>query len=70
LSKADITSGICGFGATVRAHMEGRHCALSIQSDCDAIQRLAEELTDVGPFQQISFRGEGPLTLKLGGEHC
>ena len=50
--------------------MEGRHCALSIQSDCDAIQRLAEELTDVGPFQQISFRGEGPLTLKLGGEHC
>ena len=33
-------------------------------------QRLAEELADVNPFQEISFRGEGPQTLKLGAKHC
>jgi hypothetical protein len=70
LSKAEIVSGICGFRATVEAHLEGRRCVLSIQSDCDAIQRLAQELTEVDPFREISFRGEGPLTLRMGSKHC
>ena len=50
--------------------MEGRRCSISVESDCDAIQRLSEELTDVDPFQEISFRGEGPLSLSLGAKHC
>jgi hypothetical protein len=70
LAKAEITSGICGFRATVETRMEGRKCFVSIESDCDAIQRLNEELTAVNPFQEISFRGEGPQTLKLGAKHC
>ena len=70
MATAKITSGICGFSATVRTRMEGRNVVLDIDSDCDAIQRLAEELTDVEPFQEITFRGEGPRTLKLGMKHC
>jgi hypothetical protein len=31
---------------------------------------LAEELTQVDPFKEISFRGEGPLTLRLAAKHC
>jgi hypothetical protein len=50
--------------------MDGRNVVLDIDSDCDAIQRLAEELTEVEPFQEITFRGEGPRTLKLGAKHC
>ena len=70
MAKAEITSGICGFTATVETHMAGRTCLVSITSECKAIQRLAEELTEVNPFQEISFRGEGPRTLKLGAKYC
>jgi len=70
LAKSEITSGICGFTTTVKAHAEGRKVQLSIESDCDAIQRMAEELAEVDPFQEITFRGEGPRTLRAGVKHC
>ena len=70
MARAEVVSGICGFTATVEARMEGRNCTLSIESECEAIQRLAAELTEVDPFREISFRGEGPRTLKLGAQHC
>jgi hypothetical protein len=70
LAEAEITSGICGFTTSVTARKEGSRVALSIDSDCDAIQRLAEELAEVEPFQEISFRGEGPRTLRAGAKHC
>ena len=70
MAKAEITSGICGFTATVKTRMDGRHCLVSIESECDAIQRLGEELKEVNPFQEIAFRGEGPQTLRLGAKHC
>ena len=70
MAKAEIDSGICGFSATVEARMNGSTCALSIESDCDAIQRLAKELIEVEPFQAITFRGKGPRTLELGAKHC
>jgi hypothetical protein len=70
LAKADIVSGICGFTASVEAQTAGRRCTVTIRSECDAIQRLAAELTEVNPFQEISFRGEGPTILRLGARHC
>ena len=70
LAKAEINSGICGFSATVETRMEGSRCLVSIESSCDAIQRLGEELVEVEPFQEITFRGEGPRTLRLGAKHC
>jgi hypothetical protein len=70
MAKAEINSGICGFTATVRTRMEDHKCRVEIESDCDAIQRLGEELAEVDPFQEISFRGEGPRSLKLGAKHC
>lgn len=50
--------------------MNGTRCAIAIESDCDAIQRLAEELTEVEPFSEISFRRGMPSTLAMGVEHC
>jgi thioredoxin reductase len=70
MARAEITSGICGFTATVEAKMEGRRCKLSIESECQAIQDLAAELTEVDPFQEITFRGKGPRALELGAQHC
>ena len=66
MAKAEITSGICGFTATVETRMEGRQCLVSIESECDAIQRLGKDLKEVNPFQEISFRGEGPITVTTG----
>ena len=70
MAKAEIDSGICGFQTTVEARMEGRTCRLSIESGCGAIQRLAEALPEVEPFQEISFRGDGPRVLEMGAKYC
>ena len=35
-----------------------------------AIQKLAADLTEVEPFHEISFRGQGPETLRLGALYC
>jgi hypothetical protein len=70
LAKAEIFAGICGFATSVGTRMDGSRCALSIESECGAVQRLAAELTQVDPFREIAFRGEGPLTLQLAAKHC
>ena len=70
MATAKITSGICGFTANVQARSDGRKVKLEIESECAAIQALAAELSEVDPFQEITFRGEGPRTLKAGARHC
>ena len=70
MATAEISSGICGFSATVKTQTEGSKVKVSIESDCKAIQDLAAELTEVDPFQEITFRGSGPRSLELGAKHC
>jgi hypothetical protein len=70
MSKTVIQSGICGFTTEVIARSESRTCTITITSDCKAIQALAEALRQVDPFEEITYRGEGPLTLRLAKEHC
>lgn len=70
MAKAEIFSGICGFNSTVKTKMDGPQVAVSVDSECDAIQRLGDDLASVNPWQEITFRGEGPLTLKMGTKHC
>ena len=70
MATSEIYAGVCGFKTKVETRMDGTQCSVTIESDCEAIQRLAQELREVDPFREISFRGEGPLTLKLGTEYC
>jgi hypothetical protein len=70
MARAEIDSGICGFEAVVETRMDGARCLVSIESECEAIQKLAAELTEVEPYGEISFRGTGPHTLQLGAKHC
>jgi len=70
MAKAIIDSGICGFKTDVIVQSEGRHCILRISSDCGEIKALADKLRKVNPYQEISFRGEGPLTFKTFRECC
>jgi hypothetical protein len=70
MSQSVIQSGICGYSTTVVARSDGRACSLTITSDCPAIERLAQDLREVNPFEEITYRGDGPLTLRLAKEHC
>jgi hypothetical protein len=55
---------------TIEAAMVDTNCTLIISSDCEHINRLAQELTTVAPLQEISYRGEGPVTFKLAAARC
>jgi hypothetical protein len=71
MSKTIIEPGVCGITTTVEVTTAGkRNCSININSDCPNIQKLASVLTEVDPFKEISFRGEGPTVLKLGAQYC
>lgn len=69
MASAEIDSGICGFQTTVRTKAEGRSVTLEFETTCDYVKKLAEQLTEVDPYREISYRGEGPVTLKLAAEY-
>lgn len=70
MAKAEIHAGACGFTTHVEAKMNGRGCQLQIESDCKAVQKLAQELGEVDPFNEISFRKQLPRTWEMGVKHC
>jgi hypothetical protein len=69
MASAEIESGICGFCTTVRTTSEGRTVRVEFETSCGYVEELAAALTEVDPFREISYRGEGPVTLKLAAEH-
>jgi hypothetical protein len=52
MAKADIYSGNCGMTTTVEATMNGKGCKVSITSNCEAIRKIAKELTEVNPYKE------------------
>jgi hypothetical protein len=71
LATAKINSGVCGYHTTVKAQADRNYIvALQIESQCEAIQKLAENLTEVNALNEISFQGNPPETLQKGAEFC
>jgi hypothetical protein len=70
MANAEILAGNCGFNTKVEAKMNGSSCDLNITSECAAIRRMAAELTQVNPYQEISFRRGMPMTHEMGVKHC
>ena len=70
MAKAEIFAGVCGFTTTVTAQRNGHGCILDIHSECAAIQRLAQHLTEVDPFKEISFRRQLPQTYEAAHQYC
>jgi hypothetical protein len=70
MSKAETFAGINGFNTTVQASMEGYKCKLTIHSQCDAIQCMAADLTQIEPFREISFRRNMPQTMESAVKYC
>jgi hypothetical protein len=65
-----VKAGICGFDTFITARSSGGTSRLEIESGCAHIRKLASRLVEVDPFREITFRGEGPLTLSLAAECC
>ncbi len=70
MAKAEVHAGVCGFTTIVETRMDGDVCKVAIQSECAAIQRLAQALTEVNPYQEISYRRKTPLTLEMAAKFC
>lgn len=67
-----VMSGICGMITEIRATSDdkSRKVQLDINTRCENIQNLAQNLKVVDPMEEISFRGKGPKTLRLAAKHC
>ncbi len=70
MAKAEISPGACGFTTVVIASKNGPNCELSIESDCEAIRKMAEELTRVETFREISFQRNTPQAIEFGAKYC
>ncbi len=70
MARAEVHAGICGFNTVIETTLDGDVCKISIQSECSAIQKMAGELTQVDPFQEISFRRKMPLTMDMAVKYC
>jgi len=70
MAKAEIFAGNCGFTTKVTATMDGKVCKLHIESECDAIQKMAEHLTEVEPYKEISFKRAMPKIHETGHKYC
>jgi hypothetical protein len=72
MAIAKIFSGRCGFHTVVEATLyetdDGDRVKLNIQSECKSCMKLAGVLTDVDPMREITYRGQGPLTLELAAK--
>ena len=70
MARAEVCSGICGFVSVIEAKAQGfDRVLLSIESECQAVQRLAAELAEVQAIHEISFRGDVTRTHQLAVRH-
>lgn len=68
----NVMSGICGMITEIRATSQDPSgmVYLEINTRCESIQGLADRLKVVNPEEEISFRGDGPQTLRMAAKHC
>ena len=68
----NVMSGICGMITEIRATSDDKSkmVNLEINTRCESIQKLADNLKTVNPIEEISFRGDGPKTLRMAAKHC
>jgi len=70
MAKAKIFAGNCGYNTEVEATMDGKVVKLNIASECPAMQKMAEELKEVNPYEEVSFRRKMPKIHEAGHKHC
>ena len=70
MAKAEIFAGNCGYNTKVEATLDGKVVKLDITSECPAMQKMADELDEINPYQEISFKRAMPTIHAAGHKHC
>ncbi len=68
MAKVAVDPGICGLKSTIEAASEdGQACTLRIESDCEAIRALAQEIATLDGYE-VAFKpfAENPVYLAAG----
>lgn len=69
MTKVRINSGICGFITTVTAVREGKKkVRITIESDCEMVQKLAEEITELDMMSAFTGLLANPVH-RAAGKH-
>jgi hypothetical protein len=73
MAKVTVLAGVCGMRTEIMTTAEQQYGPVSvrIESDCPHIRKIAEALAagEVDPLKEITYRGEGPLTLRLARQY-
>jgi hypothetical protein len=70
MAKGTIDSGICGFITEVTATKgEGRNIKVDIQTDCPNFKKVAEEYTEIDPYQEVLVRIGKTLICELSTKY-
>ena len=71
MAKAEIYPGNCGYSTTVQAtRTETGTIELHIDSQCAAIRKMAAELPEVDPMQNMNSRRQAAPVLLSGMKFC
>lgn len=70
MAKAEIFAGGCGYTTSVTATRNGDVVEIAIESECNAMLRMAEEFKEASPFKEISTRRGMPRSLEMGHKYC
>ena len=49
MTKVVVTSGICGFLATIKAEMDqdGKNISITLETECEMVEKMAEDLASL-----------------------
>ena len=67
MARAEISAGVCGFNTVVEATPDRKNpyqIHLTIDSECESVNKLASKIADVDAFREIAYRRE-PQVLAL-----
>ena len=70
MAKVEVLAGVCGMQTLIEAQLldDGQTVRIAVESPCDGVVKLVEQLGDVDAYREITFRREGPRVLKLAPE--
>jgi hypothetical protein len=70
MTRCEIKGGICGFVTVVKAEKSvSEKVNLKITSACPNIKKVAEDLTEIDPMDEIFRRAESTEVCKIMSRH-
>lgn len=71
MARAEINAGICGFKTAVVARKNGDGTIqLTVESDCKAVSKLADQIQNVEPYKEAFWRRKAPTGIYELAPQC